>query len=89
MDTKDGFLFLVLWLLSLGLLGSLGLTYCVWNKQTEVTSELQDERNTQSELKRELADVHNELQQLKNELKNTRFYLGASEPSQGKLKRKV
>ena len=89
MDTKDGFLFLVLLLLSVGLLGSLGLTYCVWNKQTEVTSELQDERNTQSELKRELAGVHRELQQFKNELKNTRFYLGASEPSQGKLKRKV
>ena len=89
MDAKDGFLFLVLWLLSVGLFGSLSLTYCVWNKQTEVTSELQDERNTQSELKRELADVHRELQQLKNELKNTRFYLGASEPSQGKLKRNV
>ena len=67
MDAKDGFLFLVLWLLSVGLLGSLSLTYCVWNKQTEVASELQDERNTQSELKRELAGVHRELQQFKNE----------------------
>ena len=89
MDAKDSFLFLVLWLLSVGLFGSLGLTYCVWNKQAEVTIELQDERNTQSELKRELAAVHRELQQLKNEFKNTRFYLGASEPSQGKLKRNV
>ena len=43
MDGKDSFMFLVLLLLSLGLFGSLSLTYCVWNKQTEVTSELQNE----------------------------------------------
>ena len=36
-------MFLVLLLLSLGLFGSLSLTCCVWNKQTEVTSELQSE----------------------------------------------
>ena len=43
MDAKDSFMFLVLLLLSLGLFGSLSLTYCVWNKQTEVASELQNE----------------------------------------------
>ena len=88
MDAKDSFVFLVLLLLSLGLFGSLSLTFCLWNKQTEVASELQNERHTQCELKRELAGVHNELQELKNELKDrdSRFYL---EPSQDKLKRGV
>ena len=91
MDAKDNFVFLLLLLLSLGLFGSLSLTFCLWNKQAEVASELQNERHTQSELKSELAGVHNELQELKNELRDTvnRFYLGASEPSQDKLKRNV
>ena len=90
MDAKDSFVFLLLLLLSLGLFGSLSLTFCVWNKQAEVASELQNERHTQSELKSELAGVHNELQELKK-LKDTvnRFYLGASEPSHDKLKRNV
>ena len=39
MDTKDSFVFFVLLLLSIGLLT---LTYCVWNKQAEVTKELAD-----------------------------------------------
>ena len=43
MDAKDSLMFLALLLLSLGLFGSLSLTYCVWNKQTEVASELQNE----------------------------------------------
>ena len=100
MDAKDGFMFLVLLLLSLGLFGSLSLTYCVWNKQTEVTSELQSElhelqkkseiadiRNEQcSRLQSELADVQNKLHELQNELKdtNSRVHLGGSEPSQDK-----
>ena len=42
MDAKDSFVFFVLLLLSLGLLT---LTYCVWNKQTEVTRELGDLQN--------------------------------------------
>ena len=45
MDAKDSFVFFVLLLLSLGLFGSLTLTYCVWNKQTEVTRELADLQN--------------------------------------------
>ena len=65
MDAKDSVFVFVLLLLSLGLFGSLSLTYCVWNKQTEVASELQNELNTQSgvnnELKSELVDVQNEL----------------------------
>ena len=90
MDAKDSFVFLLLLLLSLGLFGSLSLTFCVWNKQAEVASELQNERHTQSELKGELAGVHNELQELKK-LKDmvNRFYLGASGPSRDKLKRNV
>ena len=85
MDAKDSFVFLVLLLLSLGLFGSLSLTFCLWNKHTEVASELQNERHTQNELKSELAGVHNELQELKNELKDR----DNSEPSQDKLKRGV
>ena len=45
MDTKDSFMLFILLLLSLGLFGSLTLTYCVWNKQTEVTRELADLQN--------------------------------------------
>ena len=104
MDAKDSFMFLVLLLLSLGLFGSLSLTYCVWNKQTEVASELQNElhelqkrseianiRNEQcSKLQSELAGVQNKLHELQSELKYTksREHLGASEPSQDKGKLK-
>ena len=59
MDAKDGFMFLVLLLLSLGLFGSLSLTYCVWNKQTEVTSELQSELH-ELQKKSEIANIRNE-----------------------------
>ena len=45
MDAKDTVVFLVLLLVSLGLFGSLSLTYLVWNKQTEVTKELADLQN--------------------------------------------
>ena len=66
MDAKDSVFVFLLLLLSLGLFGSLSLTYCVWNKQTEVTSQLQNELHTQSEVKNklqsELLDVRNELQ---------------------------
>ena len=79
MDATDSFFVFVLLLLSLGLFSSLSLTYCLWNKQAEVTSEL--------------ADVQNELSKLQNEIKslNARVQLGASEPSQVKdhLKRNV
>ena len=73
MDAKDGFMFLVLLLLSLGLFGSLSLTYCVWNKQTEVTSELQSELH-ELQKKSEIADIRNEqyskLQSEVQDLKN-------------------
>ena len=77
MDVKDSFVFFLLLLLSLGMFGSLSLTYCVWNKHTEVTSELQNE----------LHDLQNKL---KNAL-ITWAHLGESEPSQdkGQLKRDV
>ena len=88
MDAKDSFVSLVLLLLSLGLFGSLSLTYCVWNKQTEVTSELQN-----GKFHSELTDIRNELNKLQKELKNTdrRLHLLASEPLQEKsqLKRNV
>ena len=77
MDAKDSFVFLVLLLLSLGLFGSLSLTYCVWNKQTEVASKLQDELvGVQRELhelqkRSELTDIKNELHsKLQGELKD-------------------
>ena len=73
MDAKDGFMCLVLLLLSLGLFGSLSLTYCVWNKQTEVTSELQSELH-ELQKKSEIADIRNEqcskLQSEMQDLKN-------------------
>ena len=73
MDTKDSFMFLVLLLLSLGLFGSLSLTYCVWNKQTEVASELQNELH-ELQKRSEIADIrteqcsklHSEVQDLKS-----------------------
>ena len=74
MDAKDSFMFLVLLLLSLGLFGSLSLTYCVWNKQTEVASELQNELH-ELQKKSEIADIRNEqcnkLQSEMQDLKNT------------------
>ena len=74
MDVKDKTVFLVQLLLSLGLFGSLSLTYCVWNKQTEVASELQNERHTQSEvkseLKIELVGAQNELLMLNSKLQS-------------------
>jgi len=99
MDAKDSFMFLALWLLSLGLFGSLSLTYCVWNKQTEVAIELADvetklhsklQSELQNELKREMAGMQNELHKLRNELKSmsSRVHLGASHPSQDKAKLK-
>ena len=97
MDSKDCVFVFAVWLLSLGLFGS--LTYCVWNKQTEVASQLQNELHSkfqselQNKLKSELEDVHNELHKLQNELKNlnSRVRLGQSQPSQdkGQLKRNV
>ena len=96
MDAKDSFFVFALLLLSLGLFGSLSLTYCVWNKQTEVASELQNELHSklrselQNEMKSELADVRNELHKLQNEM-NSRMHLGASGLSRdkGQLKRNV
>ena len=98
---KTVFFVFVLLLLSLGLFGSLSLTYCVWSKQTEVTSELQNELH--NKLQSELAVMQNDLQnqlesKVQNELKkvlkvalNDRVQLGASDPSQdkGQLKRNV
>ena len=50
MDTKDSFVFFfMLLLLSLGLFGSLSLTYCLWSKQTEVASELQNDQHSKLE----------------------------------------
>ena len=59
MEAKDSFMLLVLLLLLLGLFGSLGLTYCVWNKQTEVASDLQSELH-ELQKKSEIADIRNE-----------------------------
>ena len=74
MDGKDSFMFLVLLLLSLGLFGSLSLTYCVWNKQTEVASELQSELH-ELQKRSEIADIRHEqyskLQSEVQDLKNT------------------
>ena len=74
MDTKDSFMFLVLLLLSLGLFGSLSLTYCVWNKQTEVASELQSELH-ELQKRSEIGSIRNEqyskLQNEVQDLKNT------------------
>ena len=41
------------------LFGSLSLTYCVWNKQTEVASELQSELH-ELQKRSEIADIRNE-----------------------------
>ena len=60
MDAKDSFFVFVLLLLSLGLFGSLSLTYCVWNKQTEVTSELQNELH---KMQNELKNVNRRMQE--------------------------
>ena len=78
--SKTVFFVIVLLLLSLGLFGSLSLIYCVWNKQTEVDSELQSELQ-ELQKRSELADIQNqlhsklqgellnELHQLQNEMK--------------------
>ena len=72
--TPKTVLFLVLLLLSLGMFGSLSLIYCVWNKQTEVTSELQSELH-ELQKRSEIADIRNEqcskLQSEVQDLKNT------------------
>ena len=65
MDGKNNFMFLVLLLLSLGLFGSLSLTYCVWNKQTEVASELQNELH-ELQKRSEIANIQIEQTQLKS-----------------------
>ena len=93
MDAKDYVLVFVLLLLSLGLFGCLSLTYCVWNKQTEVTSELQNELH---ELQDDLKNMNSKLQsEVQNEMKivlqaalNSRVHLGTKEPSKvkGQLK---
>ena len=68
------FYVLVLLLLSFGLFGGLSLTYCVWNKQAEVTSELQSELH-ELQKRSEIADIRNEqcskLQSELQDLKNT------------------
>ena len=91
MDAKDSFFVFAMLLLSLGLFDSLSLTYCVWNKQTEVASQLQNELH--SKLQSELAGMQTELNKLQNEMKkmNGRVQLGASEHSKDKnqLKRNV
>ena len=78
MDAKESFMFLVLLLLSLGLFGSLSLTYCVWNKQTEVTSGLQSELH-ELQKRSEIADIRNEqcskLQSEMQDLKNINIKL--------------
>ena len=82
MDAKDSVFVFVLLLLSLGLFGSLSLTYCVWNKQTDIQNELHNK--LQSEFQNELKNV------LQAAL-NSRIHLGTSETSQGisQLKRNV
>ena len=59
MDAKDSFFAFVLLLLSLGLFSSLSLTYCVWTKQAEVASELQNERHRKQN---ELTNVNSRMQ---------------------------
>ena len=69
MVQKTVFVFVLL-VLSLGLFGSLSLTYCVWNKQTEVASELQNELH-ELQKRSELADMQNQLHsKLQGELQN-------------------
>ena len=86
MDAKDNFFVFALLLLSLGLFGSLSLTYYVWNKQTEVASELQNELHSklQSELQDKLLNIF-------QVALSSRTHVGASKPSQGlgQLKRDV
>ena len=72
MDANDGFMFLVLLLLSLGLFGSLSLTYCVWNKQTEVASELQNELH-ELQKRSEIADIQNEVHMLQREVQGLKL----------------
>ena len=86
MDAKDSFLVFALLLLSLGLFSSLSLTCCVWNKQTEVASELQNELHNKLE-----SELQDKLLNMFQVALNSRVHLGASEFSQdkGHLKRNV
>ena len=84
MDAKDSIVVILL-LLSLGLFGS--LTYCVWNKQSQLASELdglQNKLQVQS-------DVQIELKKMFQATLNDRAQYQASEHSQvkGQLKRNV
>jgi len=54
MDAKDSIVVLLL-LLSLGLFGS--LTYCVWNKQSQLASELDDQQSQLHELQNQRFQV--------------------------------
>ena len=54
MDAKDSIVVLLL-LLSLGLFGS--LTYCVWNKQSQRASELDDQQSQLHELQNQCFQV--------------------------------
>ena len=89
MDAKDSFFVFVLLLLSLGLFGSLSLTYCVWNKQTEVASELQNELQ-ELQKRCEIANIQNKLHsklqsELQNELKSVFQAALATELSKDKV----
>ena len=84
MDAKDSIVVLLL-LQSLGLFGT--VTYCVWNKQSQLASELDD---IQNKLQVQ-SDVQNELKKMFQAALNDRVLLQASENSQvkGQLKRNV
>ena len=78
MNAKDNFTLL---LVSLGLFGSLSLTYLVWNKQTDVANELQIK----------LHELQNEMKSMLQVSLNNKVQLDASELPQYKaqLKRNV
>ena len=78
MESKDRLFVFALLLLSLGLFGSLSLTYCVWNKQTELKNELRGE-------------VQNELKNVLQVVLNSREHLGDNKlfKDKGQLKRNV
>ena len=75
MDAKDSIVVILL-LLSLGLFGS--LTYCVWNKQSQLASELDDLQNKLQELQIQVALSDKE-----------HFQASKSSPVKGQLKRNV
>ena len=69
MDAKDSIVVILL-LLSLGLFSS--LTYCVWNKQSQLASELDDLQNKLQELQNQVAlndKEHFQHSQVKGQLK--------------------